>query len=231
MCSLPVSGRTGPGIGCTDRSVRAGSPTVAAAHTFRAVGRAVDCDIQLAGLLAGAAGGAFVCINTEPVDSDRIKQPVDCTERAKIAAERTPEHDAQQDQHDQDRSLPGEQPAERRTQRRVGGNQWNAREQRAGRADVLAEPRLSLADDVQHGQRQDYDKTDQHGVFQTAQSALAGQTAQLFYKRDFVQQILYQPERAQPAADQPTEQCAEQKQETKHIKGKFVLPAGNDGLQ
>ena len=213
------------------RAVRAGAPAVAAADALRAVGRAVDRDIQLACLLACAAFGACILIDAETVQRDRVEQPIDCAERAQVAAERPVDDNAQHHQNNQDRRLPGEQPAKRRAQRRVCGDQRNACEQRAGRADILAEPGLALADNIQHGQRQDDDETEQDHIFQVFQPALAGQAAQLFDKGDLVQQILHQPERAQPAANQAAEQRPEQQQEADDIKAELVLAAGDDGLQ
>ena len=120
---------------------------------------------------------------------------------------------------------------ERRAQRRIGCNQRNAGKQCAGGADIFTEPRLALSHDIQHGQRQNNDKADQNHIFQIFEHTVARQAAQLFGKGNLVQQILHKPKRAQPAANQPTEQRAEQQQKTDHIKGEFVCAAGDDSLK
>ena len=190
--------------------MRTGAPAVPAADAFRTVGRLVDRDIQLTRLLARTAARAFFLVNAEPVERGRIEQPVYGAERAEITAERPVYQQGKQQQSGKDRGFPGEQPAERGSQRRIGGNQRDAREQRAGGADVFAEPRLSLPDNIQHGQGQHDDKACKDDVFQIFEPAVAGQAAQLFDKGDFIQQVLHQPERTKPAAYQPAEQRAEQ---------------------
>ena len=49
--------------------------------------------------------------------------------------------------------------------------------------------------------------------------------------RDPVEQILYQTERTEPSADEATENRAEQHQKSDDIKGKPIVPAGEDCLQ
>ena len=139
----------------------------------------MDRDIQLTRLLARTAARAFFLVNAEPVERGRIEQPVYGAERAEITAERPVYQQGKQQQSGKDRGFPGEQPAERGSQRRIGGNQRDAREQRAGGAVVFAEPRLSLPDNIQQGQGQHDAKACKDDVFQIFEPAVAGQAAQL----------------------------------------------------
>ena len=185
------------GVDRINGMMRTGAPAIAAADAFRAVRCLPDGNIQLAGVLTSTALGTFFRVDAETIQCDRVKEAVDRAERTQIAAERTVHHDAQHQQHDQDGYFPSKQPAQRRAQRRIGRNQRNARKECARRADVLTEPRLALSHNIQHGQRQNNDKADQNDVFQIFEHTITRQAAQFFGKRDFVQQILHQPERAQ----------------------------------
>ena len=116
-------------------------------------------------------------------------------------------------------------------QRRVRGDERDARKERAARADVLAVPGAALADHVEHCQRQDYHKAHQHDIAQILEHPVAGQTLELFREGYLVQQVLHKPEGAEPAADKAAQHRAEKQQETHDIEREPVVPVAQHGLQ
>ena len=188
-------------------------------------------DVHGAGLLAGAALGAFLGVNPEAVEGHRVKQAVDGAQGAEVAAEGAVDHHGEQQQHHQDGHLPVEQPAQSGLEGGGGGHQGDSGEEGARGADILAEPGLALAHNVQHREGEDNDEPHQNDVLQEPEPPVAGQLAQLFDKGNLVQQVLDQPEGAQPAAHEAAQQRAEEKEEAGHIEGELVIPAGDDSLK
>ena len=60
--------------------------------------------------------------------------------------------------------------------------------------DVFAEPGLTLAHDVQHGEREDHHKAGQDDIFEIPQHPVPGEAGQLFGDGNLVQQVLDQAE-------------------------------------
>ena len=217
--------------GGANGAVGTGGLASAAADALRAVGHGLHRDVHGAGLLAGAAPGALLGVNPEAVEGHGVKESVDSPQGAEVAAEGAVDHHGEEEEHHQDGHLPAEQPAQGELESGVGGHQGNSGEEGARRADILAEPGLSLAHNVQHRKWEDNDKPNQNDVLQEPEPSVSGQPAQLFDKGDFMQQVLDQPEGAQPSAHKPAQQCAEEEKKAGHIESELVVPAGDDGLK
>ena len=90
---------------------------------------------------------------------------------------------------------------------------------------------MPLADDVHREEGEQDDKAGEQDVLDPFEPPVPWQLAQLFDKRDFVQQILNQAERAEPTADKPTDQRADDHQKSNDVKCEFVVPASERRLQ
>ena len=95
-----------------------------------------------------------------------------------------------------------------------------------------------MTDDIHGNERKNDHKADEDQVFRPDQYPMTGKILSFgnpFFKgsrdRDPVEQILYQTERTEPSADEATENRAEQHQKSDDIKGKPIVPAGEDCLQ
>ena len=102
----------------------------------------------------------------------------------------------------------------------------NAAKQCAGRADVLAECRLSHAHIVCGSDWQHNHKQYQNDVFNIGKQF----RQPAFARRDFVKQLLNQTKRANPAADKSAEQDTDCKQESDHVKAEIELHGAGDCL-
>ena len=131
--------------GGADGAVGAGFYALAAADALGAVGRLVGADAEAAGAGTEAAVHALFAVHLVAVERDGVEKSVDRSQRAEIAAKRPVHHHGEQQQDDQYGDLPVEDPTQRRLQRRIRGDERNARKERAARADVLAVPGAALA--------------------------------------------------------------------------------------
>ena len=77
--------------------MRTGVAAVAAADAFRTVGRPVNRDVKLAGLLTFSALCTFGFIDLKPVKCNRVEQSVNRTQGTEVPAERTVYQNGKQD--------------------------------------------------------------------------------------------------------------------------------------
>ena len=140
-----------------------GPAAVAAADAVQAVGVLPDGDVQRAGLLALAAGGAGILVHLIAVKGELVEGGVQGAQGAEVPAERPADKHRQHQQHRQDGRFPGKQPADGPLQALVGGHQGDAPEEGPRGAQVFAEPGLPLAHDVHHEQgQQDHQQGQDH---------------------------------------------------------------------
>ena len=177
-----------------DRILRTRLHTGAAADTFRMVRRFQDIDIHLARRNTALASDAFITLDLDAEKGYLVKERVDCPQRADPFAERAVKQNAQHHDGGKNRTLEGEQLAQRRANARIAERQRDRPFQNALRADVFAEERVAHTDGVGGKHRQQDHKHDQNDVFEIAQRL------ELFCRElfagDFVQQILQPTERA-----------------------------------
>lgn len=187
----------------------AGTEAFAASDAVCAVRVFPDGNAQFTGLLAETAASAFVHVHLIPVKRESVEQAVYCAKGADIPAEGAVEKDGYKQRDDQNAYLPCVEKAYRGSQAFVEQYQRDASLQRAHRTDIFAEPGLADACKVayEHGKKDH--ENGQYEISGHAERLFAGKPLQLSDKGYFEQQVLYQAERTQKAADQTAEQGAE----------------------
>ena len=177
----------------------------------------------------------------QPHAEDRraVEQRIDGPQRADEAAEGAVNEDGGNDHRRRHQRLPGKQPAQLRAQAFVGDHQRNAALQRARGAEPFAECRGDYAVDDEEIQRQGDDHHHQHYILYNRQTPRPSAFFE-FLRGNFIQKLLYEPERAQKRAHSPAKQCAKEQQNAQQIerqrRGKVVerrlqgpQGAGGDG--
>src|SRR5699024_9933743 len=101
----------------------------------------------------------------------------------------------------------------------------------AGRAYVFAEVRGADAVGVQSEKRQQNDESGEDCVFEPLQETVPGEVLALPKERDFIKQILNEPEGAQPAAHEASEGRTHQQKKADEIERQAAAGRGECGLQ
>ena len=175
-------------------------------------------DVHPAGAHAGPAVVAAALIHLNADDVEPAEQAVDRPQGAEKAAKAPVAEDAAQADHHQDDPFPGEQDAQHAVIIRPGGVGQMADRPLEGarRADVLAEgrqgqvvPQAVPQGNGDHEHRQDH-------VFEPGQGPGHAAFAEL-QGGDFVQQLLDQPQGAEPPADGAAQNDPEQQEDAQHI--------------
>ena len=128
------------------------------------------------------------------------------------------------DQNDRQRQgLPAEQGPGRLPQIRVQQQQGDSPFQGPGGTEIFAEQRRDNAG-IRHkeGREQDHQQR-QHRILQTTGGPVQPPGHRELGNRDFVQQVLHQPEGAQQAADRPAQDHPEEHEGPQHIEGNVML--------
>ena len=144
--------------------------------------------------------------------SETVKEAVEGAQGAEVLAEGAV-HDQTRNNDDQKNDqFPAEKPAELRADHRLGEIGDDAGD-RTGGADVFTECGCQLE---AYGQKDDQEQ--KHRVLQIAQD-LVGLEAVLLIKRNEIEKILDESERAEEAAYDAPEESAEEDKKTQHIVG------------
>ena len=175
--------------------------------------------------------GALAAIDAAAEHRDGVEQRIDRAQWAEVLAEGAEDRHACDEHRDEQRRLPREQPARGAADALVRDHQRQAALQRACGAEQLAEPRRALPGFVLQQQGQREHQHGQHRVLDEPQRAVAAEGVYLPPEGDFVQQLLYPPKGAEPAADKAPRQRAHQQQKARHIIGKPEFPAAQHRLQ
>ena len=190
----------------------AGIHAFPAADALRGAGNLLEGQGHRAGLFAGLAGGAPLLFPVNLYQAEPVEPAVDGPQRAQVLAERTVGLDRQQDDSQQNPQLPQEQPARLAAQGAVGAEQGDGSQQGSGGTQKFAKRRdLGKSAPQKHGAGKH--QQNQHRVLSIFQDVVVGQALSFFEDGDFVQEVLYQPEGAQPAADKAPQQAAEEEEE------------------
>ena len=188
----------------------------------------VHVAIAHAGPAAVAAGG----IHLHAGDGEAVEQSIDRAQRTQEPAEGAIAEHALKPNHQHDDELPRKQHLELVERGGVAGigQQPHRALQRARRTDVLAEcgQRLAVLNAVPDGHGDDEHRQDD--VFQIRKRP--GDPALPDLRRgDLVQQLLDQPQRAQPAADGAAQDQSVEHQDAQHIPRRGVARAVQGVLQ
>ena len=191
--------------------------------------------VHAAAAHAGAAVVAVVLVYPHAHQAEAVEQPVDCAQGAEEAAEAAiAEHTGQAD-NEHDGELAGEEDAQHAEKARVVGvcQQADGTLKGAGRTDVLAEARNGNIVLEPIPQRNRHNEHGQRDVFQPGQRPRQAVLFQLI-GGDLVQQLLDQPQRAEPPADGAAQDNAEKQDDAQHVPARPVARGGQrvlDGAQ
>lgn len=158
-----------------------------------------------------------------------VEQRVKRAQRAQPFAERPPEQHAEKNHGGQHSRLPGEQCAERRANAGVHQGERDRALEDSLRTQVFAEDRVAHAELVHQNGRQQHYHHEQHGVLEIPQrlQPFGGQLR----GGDMVQQLLKPAERAEKAADEPSEQHAQQDQQAGDVIAEAEAGRADDCLK
>ena len=184
-------------------------------------------DVHFTAAHAGAASDAAALVDFDADQGQTVEHAVDRAERADKAAEGPVAEDAGSRDDEHDHEFAREQDTEHSEVAAVLriGEKGDGAFKGARRAYVFAEPgdRHVMPDPVPHGDR-DNEYCKDH-VLEIGERA--GDAALRDLRcRDLVQQLLDQPEGAQPAADRPAQRQAEDHDDAQHIPAGAVAGAG-----
>ena len=184
-------------------------------------------DVHFTAAHAGAASDAAALVDFDADQGQAVEHAVDRAERADKAAEGPVAEDAGSRDDEHDHKFAREQDPQHREE--IGvlrvGEESDGAFKSASRADVFAETRDRhvVPDPVPHGDRDGKHRQDH--VFEIGERAGDAALRDLGC-RDLVQQLLDQPERAQPAADRPAKRQAEDHDDAQHIPAGAVAGTG-----
>ena len=175
---------------------------------------------------AGATVVAAIRVHFHADDVEAVEQAVDRPQRADEAAEAAVAEHAGQADHQHDDELAGEQYAQHAVIggiRRIGQVAHRALEG-ARRTDVLAEARQGdlVAQAIPQGDG-DHEHR-KYNIFQPGQRPGDAALSEL-RRGDLMEQLLDQPQRAQPAADRPPQDHAEEHDDAQHVPAR-PMPGG-----
>ena len=180
--------------------------------------------VHAAAAHARAAVVAAALVHLDADDVEAVEQAVDRAQRTDEAAEGAiAEHAGQPDgQHDDE--LAGKEHAQHAELRPVDGVRQQAHGPLEGarRADVLAEAGQGYAVGEGIPQRYGHDEHRQQQVFQPRQGPRHGALFNL-QRGHFIQKLLDQAQRAQPAADGATQDHAIQHDDAQHVPARPVI--------
>ena len=165
---------------------------------------------------SAVVAAAFVDLHTDDVEA--VEEAVDRTQRADKAAEGPVAEDAQQPDPEHDDELARKQDPQHGKLRGVCRVRQQAHGPLKGarRADILAEARQRHVVLEPVPQRQGHHKDRQQDVLEPAEHPRDAGFFD-FRRRDLVQQLLNQAQRAEPAADRTPEDDAEQRDDPQHV--------------
>ena len=181
---------------------------------------------------AGAAAVAAVRVRLHAHQAEAVEQPVDRAQGAEETAEAAVAENAGQQDGNEDDPLAGEDPAQHLKHGRVGGvGQVAGRAlQGARRADILAEGRQGQAPGQGIIQRKGDHEHRQDDVFHPGQRPGCLSLADLRHGQ-LMKQVLDQAHGAQPAADRPAQDNAEEQDHAQHIPAGPVSRGSQGVLQ
>ena len=204
----------GDGLLRTDRHALAAVDALVIAHMPH---------VHAAAAHAASAVVAAAFVNFHTDDVEAVEEAVDRTQRADKAAEGPVAEDAQKPDPEHDDELAREQDPQHGKLRRVRRVRQQAHGPLKGarRADILAEARQGHVVLEPVPQRQGHHKDRQQDVLEPAEHPRDAGFFD-FRRRDLVQQLLNQAQRAEPAADRTTEDDAEQGDDAQHVPAGLV---------
>ena len=188
-------------------------------------------NVEFADFLACAAFRAFFRVDFEAVKRDFVENAVNRSERADIATERAVDYNRRNEHDGENRYFPAEDEACRPAHGRIQKHERNSAFKSADRANPLAEPRLAQAGEIRHERRKQNHEHGEEDEAEPAQGFFTRQAADFFDERDFIQQILNQPERTEKAADKSAEQRSENHEKTHDIHRNAILACVERRLQ
>ncbi len=160
-------------------------------------------DIHRAAVDAGVTVSAAVGVHFDAEDRHRMEERIDCAERADKTAERAETEYAQNQKKHKNQHLKCEESSEQGLQDFVPEHKREAGFEGAGGADVLTKPRRVLKE------RNGNNEQGKHNVLAVGKDTRHAVFLKL-RRRDFVKQLLDKPDRAEKAADEPSEEEPEQ---------------------
>ena len=124
--------------------------TPSATDTFRTVGVFHRVYDHLACFCTFSAFYTLIFIHSVLIQRDRIKDGIKCSQGTDIFAERTVDHNGENDCYDKDHILPYVQPAQCTAHGFIQKHQWKPAFQRTCRTDQLTEIRGALPHNIHH---------------------------------------------------------------------------------
>ncbi len=211
--------------------MRAGRLAVSAADAVHAVGIFPDGNVELAGLLAESALGAFFAVDFESIERDFVENSVNRTERADVATKRTVDYNRRKKRQNQNREFPAEQKAGSSAHRPIQKHERDSAFERADRADELAEPGFSKPRKVSVKGGEQNHEHDEENEPHFSPHVLQRKAADFFHERNFIKKILHKPEWTQKSADEAAEDRSKNDEETCDIERDFKIPRVQECLQ
>ena len=209
------------------RVVGAGAYALPAADAFRTVAVRFRGKLYGAGLLAGSAIRALSRFRTDMDQCDTVKQAVERAKRTQQPAERSEQNDRGEDDQRKDHPLEIKHAPDQIAVLFIRGNKQCAAD-RSLRADEFTKRRYADSLIDHHNQRDQYDKDRKDRVFEPSEPL---QIALILGQGDLVEQLLHQPERTQPPADQPAAQTGIETDQSDHIEVYFPVKCSDRLLQ
>lgn len=205
-------------------SCRAGVHTFAASDAFGGTGYFIDGKRYRTGLFASPAGNTPFLFPMNLHKAEPVEQAVYCAQRTQILAERPVNLYGKNQQKDQDSQFPEKQSPCLAAQHFIGGKKGNCAKQRSRGAQIFAECR-NLGEASEQKQGANAYQQEQNRIFPIFQDRVEGQTFSFMKHRYLMQKILYQPERAKPAADKAPQETSKQEEKSQCRKGNLkTLP-------
>ena len=165
------------------------------------------------------------------VNRNSIEYRIKSSQRADILTEWTIYYDRKNYCDNKNCILPYKKPADRTAHGFIQKYQRKPTFQRTCRTDQLAEIRRSLSHDVYHKHWQKNHKYYKNDIFQFTKQFISTKRPDLLWKRNFIQQILYQSKRTEESTYKSSKQSSDKDQKTNYILCHFKVPASDHCLK
>ena len=183
--------------------------------------------VHVAAAHTAAAAVAAALVHAHPHQTDAVEQSIDRAQRAKEAAEAAITEYAGQTDDEHNNKLARKETAQHAVKARVVGigKQPHRAFERTGGTDIFAKARHRNIVPQPNPQWDRRRKENEDPVFQPGQRPCPAAFPD-FIGGDLVQQLLEQPQRAEPAADAAAQGHTEEQEDTHHIPGCAMTAGG-----
>ena len=210
--------------------LRAGIHAFSAPYALWGLGNFLQREVHWTGFFAGHTRDTQVLFPLDLHKAEPVEPAINSPKWTQILAEGPVNLHGEQRNANQNSQLPKEQTASLATKSLVCTKQRNRAEQGAGGAQIFAKRRdFCKSSKQKHGTNAH--QKNQYCIFSILQDMVTGQILLLFEDGDFVQKILHQSKRAQPAADKAPQKAAEQKEKAQCGKGNLKASLVEQRLQ